>query len=415
MNLHSTVVAFGSPNTPVTRRTSAFPSRESVKCQLPGRRSLPLLVAAISLMTVGGLWFSESAASAAEESCAACGRQVSVNGDFAHRKDNASVTIEGAAGNAAAFREEINGKNFTVSIAHLPAGKYTVVIGEAETLASAPGERLFDVTSGDVALAKDFDIVATAGGARKACSITGVVEHDDDSIKGPLTISFAASKGVAKFNTFEVKDASGASVFAFNASELAEPFTDAAKRVPEINEPPIWKDPSQPLPARENDLIRRMSLAEKIAQLQNGAPAIPRIGLPAYNYWNEALHGVANSGIATVFPEPVGLASTFNPELLHQAGHVVGLEGRAKYNDYVSKHNGNAAWWKGLTFWTPNINIFRDPRWGRGQETYGEDPYLTSEIGIEFVKGIQGDDPNYMLAMACAKHYAVHSGPEPDR
>jgi len=158
-----------------------------------------------------------------------------------------------------------------------------------------------------------------------------------------------------------------------------------------------------------------MSLAEKVAQLRNEAPGIPRLGLPAYNYWNEALHGVANNDNATIFPEPVGMASTWNPPLLHQEGTIIGIEGRAKFNDYTSKHNGDSKWWTGLTFWTPNINIFRDPRWGRGQETYGEDPYLTSEIGIEFVKGIQGDDPKYMLAMACAKHYAVHSGPEADR
>ena len=249
----------------------------------------------------------------ADEICASCGQQVSVSGDFAHRKDDASVTIEGAANNAAAFREEINGTNFTVSIAHLPAGKYTIIIGEAETLVSAPGERLFDVTSGDVALATNFDIVAAAGGARKVCYITGAVEHEDDSINGPLTVSFAASKGTAKFNTFEVKDASGASVIAFSASELADPFSAAATRIPEISEPPIWRDPSQPLQARENDLIRRMSLAEKVAQLQNDAPAIPRLGLPAYNYWNEALHGVANDGIATVFPEPIGMAATWDP------------------------------------------------------------------------------------------------------
>ena len=119
--------------------------------------------------------------------------------------------------------------------------------------------------------------------------------------------------------------------------------------------------------------------------------------------------------IATVFPEPVGAAASWNPGLFHQEGTVIGVEGRAKFNDYTTKHNGDSKWWYGLTFWTPNINIFRDPRWGRGQETYGEDPYLTSEIGIEFVKGIQGDDPNYLLAMACAKHYAVHSGPESQR
>ncbi|HEX7576479.1 MAG TPA: glycoside hydrolase family 3 C-terminal domain-containing protein, partial [Verrucomicrobiae bacterium] len=201
----------------------------------------------------------------------------------------------------------------------------------------------------------------------------------------------------------------------FCASELADAFSAAAMRVPDVKEPPSWRDSSKPLKARADDLIRRMSLAEKVAQLKNAAPAISRLGLPAYDYWNEALHGVANNGIATVFPEPVGAASSWNPGLFHQEGTVIGVEGRAKFNDYVTKHNGDSKWWYGLTFWTPNINIFRDPRWGRGQETYGEDPYLTSEIGIEFVKGIQGDDPNYMLAMACAKHYAVHSGPERDR
>ncbi len=137
--------------------------------------------------------------------------------------------------------------------------------------------------------------------------------------------------------------------------------------------------------------------------------------LAIVRYWNEALHGVANNGIATVFPEPVGGASSWNPKLFHQEGSVIGTEGRAKHNDYANSHKGVSKWWDGLTLWTPNINFFRDPRWGRGQETYGEDPLLTSEIGIQFVQGIQGDDPNYMLAMACAKHYAVHSGPESDR
>jgi len=379
---------------------------------LPFTRSIFVSLAILSLLTVVNLWFWIPVASAVEESCDSCSYKASISGDFKHRKDDASVTIQDATGNAAAFREEINGKNFTVSISHLPAGRYTIVIGEVETLVGEPEERLFDVISGDVVLATDFDIVATAGGGRKVCHITGVVEHDDDSLRGPLKVSFVAVKNTAKFNTFEVKDASGASVVAFNASDLAEPFSAAATRIPEVNEPPIWRDPAQPLQARADDLIRRMSLEEKVAQLQNEAPAIVRLGLPAYNYWNEALHGVANNGIATVFPEPIGMASTWNPELLHQEGNVIGIEGRAKFNDYISKHDGNSKWWTGLTFWTPNINIFRDPRWGRGQETYGEDPYLAGEIAVEFIKGIQGDDPNYMLAMACAKHYAVHSGPE---
>jgi len=374
-----------------------------------------MTLAVMSLVSGANPGLSVPAAFAAEESCASCGQQVSLRGDFAHRKDDASVTIQGVTNNAAAFHEEINGTNFTVAISHLPAGKYTLVIGEVETLAAGPGERLFDVTSGDVTLAKNFDIVTAAGGARKVCRITGRVGHEDDSINGPLTVSFTAGKGAAKFNTFEVNDAANAPVIAFNASDLAEPFSAAAVRVPDIKAPPLWTDPSQPLPAREKDLIQRMSLAEKVAQLQNEAPSIPRLGLHAYNYWNEALHGVANNGVATVFPEPVAGASTWDPGLLHQEGSVVGLEGRAKFNSYSSRHDGNSKWWTGLTFWTPNINIFRDPRWGRGQETFGEDPYLAGTLAVAFIKGIQGDNPRYMLAMACAKHYAVHSGPEAQR
>jgi beta-glucosidase len=354
-------------------------------------------------------------AMAGDEICASCGQQVSVSGDFSHHKDRPTVAIEGAGDNAAAFREDVSGTNFTVTISHLPPGKYTVTINAADTVASAPAERMFDVTAGDQVLAKDFDIVAAAGGPRKVASITGSVQHEDDALRGPMKLSFAASKGAAKFNTVDIKNASGVSVVSFGASELADAFSAASVRVPDIKEPTIWRDASKSLKARAEDLIRRMSLAEKVAQLKNAAPAIPRLGLPAYDYWNEALHGVANNGAATVFPEPVGGASSWNPGLFHQEGTVIGVEGRAKFNDYVNQHNGDSKWWVGLTYWTPNINIFRDPRWGRGQETYGEDPYLTSEIGVEFVKGIQGDDPNYMLAMACAKHYAVHSGPEPDR
>jgi beta-glucosidase len=380
-------------------------------------RSVFMSLAVLFVVSGANLWLSAPTALAEDEICSSCSQQVTLSGEFTHRKDAPSVVIEGA-GDAEAFREEVNGSHFTVSIAPLPAGKYTIIIGEVETLVNEPGKRLFDVMYGDTVIAKDFDIFATAGAARKVCTITGVVEHEDDSLRGPLTILFVAVKNKAKFNTFEVKNASGESVLAFNASELADAFSAAALRVPEVQEPPIWRDPSKPLKARADDLIRRMSLAEKVAQLQggmSGAPAIERLGLPAYNYWNEALHGVANNGVATVFPEPVGMASTWNPELMRREGTVVGIEGRAKHNDYANKNKGDSKWWTGLTFWTPNVNIFRDPRWGRGQETYGEDPYLSGEMSAEFVKGMQGDDPTYMLSMACAKHYAVHSGPEWDR
>jgi len=369
----------------------------------------------LSLVCLASLPLGVSSAGAAEEGCTSCKYPVSIKGDFAHRKDNASVSIEGAGDHAQAFREEITGKAFTVSISHLPAGKYTLLIGQVETQVSEPNERLFDMTFESTTSVANFDILAAAGGPRKVTTLTQAVEHKDDSLRGPLTVSFEARKGAAKFNTFEVKNDAGETLLSFTASELADPFSAAATRAPEIQDPPIWRDPSRPLRARAEDLIRRMSLAEKVAQLRNEAPAIERLGLPAYNYWNEALHGVANNGIATVFPEPVGMASTWNPALMRREGTVVGIEGRAKHNDYTSKNNGNSKWWTGLTFWTPNVNIFRDPRWGRGQETYGEDPYLTSEMSIEFVKGMQGDDPTYVLSMACAKHYAVHSGPERDR
>ena len=369
----------------------------------------------LSLVCLGVFIGAVPRAFSTEEICASCGQQVSLSGDFRHHKDDASVKIEGVAGNPTVFREDVSGTNFTVTIAHLPAGKYTIILGEVDTVASAPGERIFDVTSGSVALATNVDIVATAGGPRKVCFINGTVEHEDDSLNGPLTILFSARNGMAKFNTLEVKNASDASVVSFSASELAEPFSAAATHVPEISGPVIWRDSSQPLLAREQDLVRRMSLAEKVSQLQNGSPAISRLGLPAYNYWSEALHGVAANGVATVFPQAIGMAATWDSQLIHQEAGVIGIEGRAKYNDFAAKHNGDSKIFSGLTFWSPNINIFRDPRWGRGQETYGEDPFLSGTLGVAFITGLQGDNPRYMTAMACAKHFAVHSGPEPER
>ena len=350
-----------------------------------------------------------------EITCATCELQASLKGDYAHHKDDRNMAIEGAPGNPDAYRESIEGTNFTVSIAHLPAGKYQIDIGEAETLYGSPGDRVFAVSVGTTTLVTNYDILAAAGAAKKVTKIEGAVDHEDDSIGGALSLTFTASTGPAKFNTIEIIDASGTPVVSFNASDFADPYTAAANQVPVVPGPEIWKDSTQPVDARIDDLIRRMSLAEKVAQLQNDAPGIARLGLPAYNYWNEALHGVANDGVATVFPEPIGGAATWDTELLHQEGHVIGIEGRAKYNQYASGHNGDSKWWNGLTFWTPNINIFRDPRWGRGQETYGEDPFLTGTLAVPFIKGIQGDDPNYMLAMACAKHYAIHSGPESQR
>lgn len=174
-----------------------------------------------------------------------------------------------------------------------------------------------------------------------------------------------------------------------------------------------YLNPTLPLDRRVEDLISRMTLEEKVSQMMNRAPAIPRLDIPEYDWWNEALHGVAFSGIATVFPQAIGLGATFNPQLMGRVATVISDEGRAKYHE--AQRRGNRNRFFGLTFWSPNINIFRDPRWGRGQETYGEDPYLTSRLGVEFVKGLQGNDPKYLKVVATPKHYAVHSGPEPER
>ena len=153
----------------------------------------------------------------------------------------------------------------------------------------------------------------------------------------------------------------------------------------------VYLDPSQPIDVRVDDLVGRMTLEEKASQLVNQARAIPRLQVPAYNWWSEALHGVARAGTATVFPEPIGLAATFDAPLIHDMAIVIGTEARAKHNQAVRA--GRRAIMEGLDFWSPNINIFRDPRWGRGQETYGEDPFLTGRMGVAFVTGLQGDDP----------------------
>jgi beta-glucosidase len=175
----------------------------------------------------------------------------------------------------------------------------------------------------------------------------------------------------------------------------------------------IYTDPSQPVAARVDDLISRMTLEEKAQQLVNQARAIPRLNVPNYDWWSEALHGVANAGTATVFPEPVGLAATFDDAAIHEMAVVIGTEARAKHN--LAVKDGRRDVMEGLDFWSPNINIFRDPRWGRGQETYGEDPFLTGRMGVAFVTGLQGDDPKYFRVISTPKHFAVHSGPEPTR
>ena len=174
-----------------------------------------------------------------------------------------------------------------------------------------------------------------------------------------------------------------------------------------------FRDPSLPTEKRIDDLIGRLTLEEKVMQMMDKTPAIDRLGIPVYNWWNEALHGVARTGLATVFPQAIALAATFDEAAMLETFTVISDEARAKYHDYQKGKKFDR--YRGLTFWTPNINIFRDPRWGRGMETYGEDPFLTARMGVAAVKGLQGNDPKYFKSFACAKHFAVHSGPESNR
>jgi len=180
--------------------------------------------------------------------------------------------------------------------------------------------------------------------------------------------------------------------------------------LPAFAQSEAYLDASKPLDERVSDLISRMTLEEKAQQMLMSTPAIPRLDIPEYDWWNESLHGVARSGVATIFPQAIGLGATFDEDLLLRISTAISDEARAMYN--AASDQGYRRRYSGLTFWTPNVNIFRDPRWGRGQETYGEDPYLTSRLGVAFVNGLQGDHPKYLKTAACAKHFAVHSGPE---
>src|SRR5499426_4175241 len=194
-------------------------------------------------------------------------------------------------------------------------------------------------------------------------------------------------------------------------------LTGAALNLPigtgQIMPAPPYLNPSLSPEKRADDLVSRMTLEEKVSQMMNAAPAIERLGIPEYEWWNEGLHGVARAGYATVFPQAIGLAATWDTDLMFRVADVISTESRAKYNEAIRQNNHGRYY--GLTFWSPNINIFRDPRWGRGQETYGEDPFLTGRMAVAFIKGMQGNDPKYFKVVATAKHFAVHSGPEPSR
>jgi len=189
---------------------------------------------------------------------------------------------------------------------------------------------------------------------------------------------------------------------------------EAKKEAPAKTAQPAYLNTKLSPEARAADLVKRMTLDEKVTQLTNYSRAIPRLNIPSYDWWSEALHGVATQGV-TEYPEPIGLGATFDPEGIHKMASQIGIEGRIKHEQFVKQNGGFSNIFQGLDFWAPNINIFRDPRWGRGQETYGEDPFLTGRMAVAYVTGMQGDDPRYYRAISTPKHYAVHSGPEPER
>lgn len=348
------------------------------------------------------------ASGALETGSGGCGPRISIEGDFSHKKSR-SAEVEGAT-HPEMYGEEIQGREFSVFVEGLPEGLYAVEIYMAEQWTREKGKRVMDIVSGDVVFARDFDLFAEAGFAKEFI-LKGVVPHRDDSINGPLTIQFERKQNLAQFNGIIIRDDTGKTVACVYASDLYNEDDRWASAIPEIAEPPVFRDARLPFEVRVDDLIRRMSIAEKAHQLMNSAPPIERLGVPGYDYWNECLHGVARAGTATVFPQAIGLAAMWDEDMMHRIADTIATEGRAK-NNAARAENPNTNRYEGLTFWTPNINIFRDPRWGRGQETYGEDPFLTGRLAVAFIRGLQGDDPKYIKAMACAKHFAVHSGPE---
>jgi beta-glucosidase len=345
------------------------------------------------------------------------GRSIFISGDVGHYKTAPDIKVNDSK-NPGAFAEEIySPKEFTVQVEGLPAGTYTAVVDLAEVYRDAPDQRIMRITAGDKVIADHFDLFKAAGGKAKPYQLRFQVAHEADQIRGPLSITFASVKDAAKLNAITILNSAGKPVAGTIAKDLKPSASAFARVIPNVKTPPIYNDPTKPFDARIDDLISRMSLAEKVSQIVSKATGIERLGIPAYNYWSEALHGVGRNGAATVFPQAIGLAATWDEALVHKIGEVIATEGRAKY--YKTIQDGeigreNA----GLNYWAPNVNIFRDPRWGRGQETYGEDPFLTGRIGVNYVEGVQGTDPKYpgyYKAMATAKHFAVHSGPEKGR
>src|SRR5882724_4493863 len=287
------------------------------------------------------------------------------------------------------------GTNFTVSVPNVEAGQYTAVLGFVENEATAVGQRLFDINYQGHSIASNLDVFTAAGGAGKPYFLTVPVTHAADLDGGPVAFTFVAEKNQAMFHTLELKNSAGEGVLFVTASDVMNPNDGAAALTPAISGPVLWKDPKLPTETRVKDLVSRMSLSEKVAQLRNGAPPISRLGVPAYDYWSECLHGVARAGVATVFPQAIGMAATWDTPLIHEVADTIATEARAKHNAYANAHDGDSVRYVGLTFWTPNINLFRDPRWGLSLEMCSQFPFLTAQFGVAFIRRLQGDDPKY--------------------
>ena len=344
--------------------------------------------------------------------CSSCRKAILLTGEFAYRNLPAGTAIGGAAPGAV-YSTTAYGLSFEATVVGLAAGDYTLEVDLAETAVHVRGQRLMDISDGWTPLVKGLDVIKAAGGFARAYRFRAPLKVADDPFGWPLVIRFEGQKGEAQFSAIRIRGATGGVIAEITAAGLQASEPPGADRIPEVGAPPVFRDPEQPVDRRIEDLILRMSLREKLGQMINSAAAIPRLGVPAYDYWNECLHGVARAGPATSFPQAIGMAAMWDPPLLHEIADAIATEARAKHHDAL--RHGVFARYSGLTFWTPNINLFRDPRWGRGQETYGEDPFLTGRLAVAFITGLQGDDPRYAKALACAKHFAVHSGPEPTR
>jgi len=366
----------------------------------------------LSAIFVLALAFSISLAARADSDCTSCKKALLLSGDLACQSVAPGTTIAGATPDSD-FSTTAFGSAFEATVVGLASGNYTLEVDLAETEFHGEGQRLIDISQGRTALVESLDVFKAAGGFARACRFKAPLIVADDPYGWPLNLRFQGRKGDAMFSAIRIRGSNGVVIAEITAATLLASEPPGAAQVPDVHAPAVYNDPSRPADERISDLIGRMSLHEKLGQLINSAAAIHRLGVPAYDYWNECLHGVARAGLATSFPQAIGMAATWDPALLHGVADAIATEARAKHHDAV--RHGNFSRYFGLTFWTPNINLFRDPRWGRGQETYGEDPFLTGRLAVAFITGLQGNDPRYAKALACAKHFAVHSGPEPTR